>query len=417
MEEENNNGRVYPKTVLEGQVKKLQEKISERALVGALDHPPNDQIHLSQASHLVTKLWCEGNDVLGEFEILSTPNGKIVEALLNDNVKIGISSRGLGSVSESKGRKVVNEDFQLLTFDLVSDPSTKGAYPSITESTKNDSKKIQSIIQRVRSEQIFVTELANRIKERVESKLAEITDMPDDYGRRKPIPSKYKGRFEDRTHYDSEDHDDPVTSQMKRGERNKKEAALTKSKLSSPDVSPARKARILRKARKDYKDPRKDKPGMENYKTRAQNARDHAERRQQQIESVISNTITERIKANKIATQADQTKHLRAAGYSDDDAKMHARNPLFIRHPDTPKSVHRERVMAHHANRGKSPKGAPDKTSKSGSIAKHSAIHKSLKGKQYESTDKTLIAIKKALKKHFKHDEIRDDKESKSCKK
>jgi len=101
-DEQNNNGRVYPKKVLESQVKAIQDKINERSLVGALDHPANDAIHLSQASHLITKLWVEKNgDVMGECEILSTPNGKIVESLLNDDVKVGISSRGVGSVSEA----------------------------------------------------------------------------------------------------------------------------------------------------------------------------------------------------------------------------------------------------------------------------------------------------------------------------
>lgn len=165
MEEENNNGRIYPKAVLESQVEKLQNKIKDRALVGALDHPPNDQIHLSQASHLVTKLWCEGNEVMGECEILSTPNGKIVEALINDGVKIGISSRGLGSVSESRGKKIVNEDFQLLTFDLVSDPSTKGAYPELTESIQRNSEKAKKIVDRIRKEQIFETTLKSKLRE------------------------------------------------------------------------------------------------------------------------------------------------------------------------------------------------------------------------------------------------------------
>lgn len=181
MEEENNNGRIYPKVVLEAQVEKIQGKIKERSLVGALDHPPNDQIHLSQASHLITKLWCEGNEVYGEFEILSTPNGKIVEALINDGVKIGISSRGLGSVSESKGKKIVNEDFQLITFDLVSDPSTKGAYPELTESVKRQSEKAKKIVESFRKEQIFVTALKSKLDEGYGSKYN--TDPDDAYDR------------------------------------------------------------------------------------------------------------------------------------------------------------------------------------------------------------------------------------------
>tara|TARA_R110000772_G_scaffold205219_2_gene315478 strand:- start:1147 stop:1983 length:837 start_codon:yes stop_codon:yes gene_type:complete len=185
-DEQNNNGRVYPKKVLEGQVKALQSKITERSLVGALDHPTNDAIHLSQASHLITKLWMEGNDVMGEAEILSTPNGKIVDALLHDEVKIGISSRGLGTVSES----TVNEDFRLLTFDLVSDPSTRGASPSVMESMNEatNSAKAQKIKSDVRSQQIFLTALNAKLDEVLHEEAGE----DDDYGN---IPKlKVKGK-------------------------------------------------------------------------------------------------------------------------------------------------------------------------------------------------------------------------------
>lgn len=165
-DEQNNNGRVYPRKVLESQVRAIQEKIGDRSLVGALDHPPNDAIHLSQASHLITKLEVAKNgDVIGEAEILSTPNGKIVEALLNDGVKIGISSRGLGSVSEGEGGKIVNEDFKLITFDLVSDPSTKGAFPELSESLTENSQRAQEIVSRCKKERVFLTLLEDRIDE------------------------------------------------------------------------------------------------------------------------------------------------------------------------------------------------------------------------------------------------------------
>jgi hypothetical protein len=165
-DEQNNNGRVYPRSVLENQVTAIQEKIKDRALVGALDHPPNDAIHLSQASHLITKLWVEPNgDVMGECEILSTPNGQIVKALINDGVKIGISSRGLGTISESQKGKIVNEDFKLITFDLVSDPSTKGAYPNLTESIRENSEKAQKIVSKMKRERVLLTFLESKIDE------------------------------------------------------------------------------------------------------------------------------------------------------------------------------------------------------------------------------------------------------------
>ena len=165
-DEQNNNGRVYPRKILESQVKAIQEKIGDRSLVGALDHPANDAIHLSQASHLITKLWVEkGGQVMGEAEILSTPNGKIVEALLQDNVKIGISSRGLGSVSEGTTGKIVNEDFKLITFDLVSDPSTKGAFPSMCESMRENSERAQAIVSKHKKDRVLITMLESKIKE------------------------------------------------------------------------------------------------------------------------------------------------------------------------------------------------------------------------------------------------------------
>jgi hypothetical protein len=170
-DEQNNNGRIYPKKVLESQVKAIQEKISDRSLVGALDHPANDAIHLSQASHLITNLWLEDNgDVMGECEILSTPNGKIVEALINDGVKVGISSRGVGSVMEGIKGKVVNEDFKLITFDLVSDPSTRGAFPELSESMRENSERAQAIVSKHKQDRALATTFANMIEEAMAKK-------------------------------------------------------------------------------------------------------------------------------------------------------------------------------------------------------------------------------------------------------
>ena len=173
-DEQNNNGRIYPKKVLESQVKAIQEKISDRSLVGALDHPANDAIHLSQASHLITNLWLEDNgDVMGECEILSTPNGQIVQNLIDDGVKIGISSRGVGSVSESIKGKVVNEDFKLITFDLVSDPSTRGAFPELTESMRENSERAQAIVSKHKQNRALATTFANMIEEAMAKKKAK----------------------------------------------------------------------------------------------------------------------------------------------------------------------------------------------------------------------------------------------------
>jgi len=173
-DEQNNNGRIYPKKVLESQVKAIQEKIGDRSLVGALDHPTNDAIHLSQASHLITNLWLEDNgDVMGECEILSTPNGQIVQNLIDDGVKIGISSRGVGSVSESIKGKVVNEDFKLITFDLVSDPSTRGAFPELSESMRENSERAQAIVKKHKQDRALATTFANMIEEAMAKKKAK----------------------------------------------------------------------------------------------------------------------------------------------------------------------------------------------------------------------------------------------------
>jgi len=165
-DEANNNRRVYPKKVLESQVKHLTEAIQERRLVGELDHPTYDMVKLSNASHLITGLSFQGNEVVGEAEILPTPAGKVVEGLIRGGVKIGISSRGMGTLSEGKdGTKTVNEDFRLVTFDIVADPSTRGAYPSLSESREHrkDKQIIESTIKTVVGERYFLKLLEMKI--------------------------------------------------------------------------------------------------------------------------------------------------------------------------------------------------------------------------------------------------------------
>tara|TARA_R110002020_G_scaffold379488_4_gene590746 strand:- start:6876 stop:7511 length:636 start_codon:yes stop_codon:yes gene_type:complete len=162
-DEANANKRIYPKPILEGQVLKLQPLIEERRLCGELDHPSNDTVKLANASHLVTKLEMRGNEVMGEAEILNTPAGMTAKALIKGGVKIGISSRGMGSLSESEdGSKKVNEDFKLVTFDLVADPSTRGAYPSLSES-----KEYRELYERSTSEKVFLNLLRDKIKEKI----------------------------------------------------------------------------------------------------------------------------------------------------------------------------------------------------------------------------------------------------------
>ena len=162
--EKNNNGRIYPTAVLENQLSKVQPMINERRLCGELDHPQNDTVKLSNASHLITKLEMKGDELIGEAELLNTPAGLTAKALVEGGVKIGISSRGMGTLSEdANGQKIVNEDFRLVTFDLVADPSTRGAFPGLSEST--ESKFVQESQDKLQKESNFVTMIEARLKE------------------------------------------------------------------------------------------------------------------------------------------------------------------------------------------------------------------------------------------------------------
>ena len=189
--EANNNGRIYPTAVLEGQISKLQPLITERRLCGELDHPQNETVKLSNASHLVTKLEMKGNEVIGEAEVLKTPAGLTAQALINGGVKIGISSRGMGTLSEDHtGNKVVNEDFKLVTFDLVADPSTRGAYPGIAESTQSKfARETQSKLQK---ESNFVTMLESKMREAYKPWIDEATTLPKGVARRSKLEKPLK---------------------------------------------------------------------------------------------------------------------------------------------------------------------------------------------------------------------------------
>jgi len=125
---QNGNGRVYPKRVLDRELMNYAKLVEENRALGELDHPEDSVINLKNASHMVTKVWWDGNDVMGKVKILNTPSGQILRSLVDSGVKLGISSRGLGSVHEDAGSTVVEDDFQLICFDFVSEPSTQGAY-------------------------------------------------------------------------------------------------------------------------------------------------------------------------------------------------------------------------------------------------------------------------------------------------
>ena len=124
----NGNGRVYPERVLRREMKNYEKLVKERRALGELDHPDDSVINLKNASHMMTKVWWDGQNVMGKAKVLDTPSGQVLRSLVSAGVSIGISSRGMGSVSEGAGNVVVQEDFQLICFDFVSEPSTPGAF-------------------------------------------------------------------------------------------------------------------------------------------------------------------------------------------------------------------------------------------------------------------------------------------------
>ena len=125
---QNGNGRVYPKPILEREMENYKKLVKERRALGELDHPEDSVVNLKNASHMVTDVWWDGNDVMGKVQVLGTPSGQVLKELVIAGCKLGISSRGLGSVSESQGKTIVEDDFQLICFDFVSEPSTQGAF-------------------------------------------------------------------------------------------------------------------------------------------------------------------------------------------------------------------------------------------------------------------------------------------------
>lgn len=153
-EVKNGNGRVYPKEILAEQIKKYMEgPISQNTAMGELDHPESSIINLNNVSHNITRVWWEGNNVMGELILLNTPSGKIAQELISAGIPLGISSRGMGSVRQIGETVEVQDDFELLCFDLVSVPSTPEAYMSLAENKQynpiKNYEKINSLITEI----------------------------------------------------------------------------------------------------------------------------------------------------------------------------------------------------------------------------------------------------------------------------
>lgn len=125
----NRNGRVYPKAIMESAVAKyVNEQVKTGRAVGELNHPEGPTVNLDKVSHRITDLRMEGNKVVGKASILDTPNGQIVKGLLEGGVRLGVSTRGMGSLENRNGVNYVKEDFMLSTVDIVQDPSAPQAF-------------------------------------------------------------------------------------------------------------------------------------------------------------------------------------------------------------------------------------------------------------------------------------------------
>jgi hypothetical protein len=130
---QNGNGRVYPHAIMEREVGKYKALVEDKRALGELDHPDSSIINLVNVSHMVTEVWMDGPSVMGKIKVLETPSGQILKALVESGVKTGISSRGMGSVTERMGKTIVEDDFQLICFDIVSEPSTPNAFMGLSE--------------------------------------------------------------------------------------------------------------------------------------------------------------------------------------------------------------------------------------------------------------------------------------------
>ena len=146
----NGNGRIYPYQVLAREVEAYKKVVADRRATGELDHPDRSAVNLFNVSHLVTEVWWNGKDVMGKIQVLNTPHGQVLRELVNANVKIGISSRGTGSVRENRGETIVEDDFNLICFDIVSEPSTHGAFMFQENKkivTENKQTRLNSLIK------------------------------------------------------------------------------------------------------------------------------------------------------------------------------------------------------------------------------------------------------------------------------
>jgi hypothetical protein len=153
-EVKNGNGRYYPRELWEREIDKYQQMVKENRATGELDHPESSIISLKNVSHVIREIWWNGDKVMGKLEILPTVSGNILKALIDNNVMVGVSSRGMGSLKPmSEGTLEVQDDFELLCWDFVSTPSNPGSYMNLVKESKEyseiDYSKVNSLLTEI----------------------------------------------------------------------------------------------------------------------------------------------------------------------------------------------------------------------------------------------------------------------------
>ena len=150
----NGNGRYYSRDLWDREITKYQELVKEHRAMGELDHPESSVINLQNVSHNISDMWWDGNNVMGKIEILPTPCGNILKALVESGITVGVSSRGMGSLEDRDGILEVQDDFELLCWDFVSTPSNPDSYMHLIKegldfSSQNKYTKVNSIISEI----------------------------------------------------------------------------------------------------------------------------------------------------------------------------------------------------------------------------------------------------------------------------
>ena len=152
-EVKNGNGRYYPKRLWEREIDKYMSSVRENRALGELDHPETTVINLKNVSHNITDIWWDGDHIMGKIEILPTPSGNILKALIESNITVGVSSRGTGSLKSGGSVMEVQDDFDLLCWDFVSTPSNPGSYMNLIQegltSNMKDYTKANEIIKEI----------------------------------------------------------------------------------------------------------------------------------------------------------------------------------------------------------------------------------------------------------------------------